>query len=69
MFQPSVLALFLYFPEDKSEYIPAVISLTIFMIAAFFTMRFIIKISKREALKAKELEEQIKNNHFTQRDS
>ncbi|MEH7353264.1 hypothetical protein V7150_06735 [Neobacillus drentensis] len=68
MFQPSVLTLFLYFPEDKSEYIPAVISLTIFMIAAFFTMRFIIKISKREAQKAKELEEQIKNNQFTQRD-
>ncbi|MBO0958901.1 hypothetical protein J1P26_04085 [Neobacillus sp. MM2021_6] len=69
MFQPSVLALFLYFPEDKSEYIPAVISLTIFMIAAFFTMRFIMRISKREAEKTKALEEQIKNNQSTQRDS
>ncbi|EKN69457.1 hypothetical protein BABA_10366 [Neobacillus bataviensis LMG 21833] len=69
MFQPSVLALFLYFPEDKSEYIPAVISLTIFMIAAFFTMRFIMKVSRREAEKTKALEEQIKNNQSTQRDS
>ena len=69
MFQPSVLSLFLYFPEDKSEYIPAVISLTIFMIAAFFTMRFIIKVSRREAEKTKALEEQIKNNQSTQRDS
>ncbi|MFZ7944034.1 hypothetical protein [Neobacillus sp. 19] len=69
MFQPSVLALFLYFPEDKSEYIPAAISLTIFMIGAFFTMRLIIKVSKREAEKAKALEEQLKNNQSTQRNS
>ncbi|MEH7110667.1 hypothetical protein [Bacillus sp. JJ1764] len=61
MFQPAVLSLFLYFPEDKSEYIPAAISLIIFMIAAALTMRLIIKISKREAQKAKELEEKLKN--------
>ncbi|MFF2446777.1 hypothetical protein ACFVSW_06695 [Neobacillus sp. NPDC058068] len=69
MFLPSVLSLFLYFPEDKSEYIPAVISLTIFMIAAVFTMRFIIKYSKREAQKAKELEEQLKNQEQTPKNS
>jgi hypothetical protein len=61
--------MFLYFPEDKSEYIPAVISLTIFMIGAVFTMRFIIKVSKREAQKAKEFEEQLKNQDHTQRNS
>lgn len=55
-----VLSLFLYFPEDKSEYIPAVISLVIFMIAAVITMRVIIRISRREAQKAKEFEEQLK---------
>lgn len=62
MFHPLVLSLFLYFPEDKSEYIPAAISFTIFLIAAIFTMRFIIKTSKRQAEKAKELEEKIKND-------
>ncbi|MDR6121825.1 hypothetical protein QFZ87_001422 [Bacillus sp. SLBN-46] len=70
MFLPSVLSLFLYFPEDKSEYIPASITFAIFLIGALLTMRFIIKISKREAQKAKELEEQIlKNNQSNQRNS
>ncbi|MEH7301819.1 hypothetical protein [Neobacillus drentensis] len=70
MFLPSVLSLFLYFPEDKSEYIPAAITFAIFLIGALLTMRFIIKISKREAQKTKELEEQIlKNNQSNQRNS
>ncbi|MGG3564131.1 hypothetical protein ABES03_21310 [Neobacillus rhizosphaerae] len=70
MFLPSVLSLFLYFPEDKSEYIPAGITFVIFLIGALLTMRFIIKISKREAQKTKELEEQIlKNNQSNQRNS
>lgn len=59
MLEWTVLSLFLYFPEDKSEYLPAAISLGIFAIAAFFTFRFIVKISKKEALKAKELEERL----------
>jgi hypothetical protein len=59
MFQPFVLSLFLYFPEDKSEYIPAVISLSIFFIGALIAMRFFIVHSKREAAKAKELEKKI----------
>ena len=57
MFQMLVLSMFLYFPEDKSEYIPAAITFVIFLIGAVLTMRFIIKVSKREAQKAKELEE------------
>jgi hypothetical protein len=61
MIQWYVLSLFLYFPEDKSEYIPAAISFFIFFIGAIFTMRFIISISKREEKKAKELEEKLKN--------
>ncbi|PLS01349.1 hypothetical protein [Neobacillus cucumis] len=70
MFLPSVLALFLYFPEDKSEYIPAAITCFIFLIGALLTMRLIIKISNREAQKAKELEEQIiKKNQSSQRNS
>lgn len=39
---------FLYFPEDKSEYIPAFISLVIFMILALATMYFFYKKSKKE---------------------
>ncbi|MCA1064916.1 hypothetical protein QTG56_09680 [Rossellomorea sp. AcN35-11] len=55
-----VLNLFLYFPEDKSEYIPASITMAIFLIAALLTFRLIIKVSKREELKTKKMEEQAK---------
>lgn len=51
--------LFLYFPEDKSEYIPAAITSVIFLVAAAIVMRLIIKYSRKEEGKAKELEEQI----------
>jgi hypothetical protein len=69
MFQPFVISLFLYFPEDKSEYGPAAITFTIFLIGAFLTMRYIIKISKREALKAKELEDKIMSQQHSQGNS
>lgn len=39
---------FLYFPEDKSEYIPALIALVIFMIGAAFAMYFFYRKSKQE---------------------
>ncbi|WP_108670705.1 hypothetical protein [Peribacillus acanthi] len=55
----AILGLFLYFPEDKSEYIPAGITSFIFLVAAVITMRFIINVSKKEAKKAKELEDEI----------
>ncbi|MBI0577547.1 hypothetical protein IEC97_09255 [Neobacillus cucumis] len=63
MFQPHILSLFLYFPKDKSEYIPAAITFLIFFIGAIFAMKYIIAISKREAKKAKELEDRIMNQH------
>jgi hypothetical protein len=69
MFQPSVLSLFLYFPEDKSEYLPAGITFLVFLIGALLTMRFIINVSKKEAQKAKELEERLKNQQPPQRNS
>jgi hypothetical protein len=69
MFQPLVISLFLYFPEDKSEYGPAAITFIIFLIGAFLTMRYIIKISKREALKAKELEDKIMSQQHSQGNS
>jgi energy-converting hydrogenase Eha subunit H len=59
-----ILNLFLYFPEDKSEYIPAMITFTLFMIAAVLAMRFIIKISKRQEEKAKEFEEQLRKQNI-----
>jgi flagellar biosynthesis/type III secretory pathway M-ring protein FliF/YscJ len=58
MLSSYVLNLFLYFPEDKSEYIPASITMAIFLIAALMTFRLIIKVSKREELKTKKMEEE-----------
>ncbi|NRD76381.1 hypothetical protein HPT25_02620 [Bacillus sp. BRMEA1] len=69
MFQTLVLSDFLYFPQDKSDYIPATISLAFFMLLAFITMRIIIKISKREEEKAKEFEEQLKKRDSIQENS
>jgi flagellar biosynthesis/type III secretory pathway M-ring protein FliF/YscJ len=57
---PFIVGLFLYFPEDKSEYIPAAFSFLIFLIMAIIVMRIIIKVSKRELEKAKEVEEKMK---------
>lgn len=59
MFQWYVLSLFLYFPEDKSEYIPAAITSVIFLAGALLTMRLIIRKSRKDEEKAKELEEKI----------
>ncbi|MDR4889381.1 hypothetical protein RGU12_17970 [Fredinandcohnia sp. QZ13] len=56
-----ILNLFLYFPEDKSEYIPAAIKLVICIIIAVVVFRLIIKHSKKEQAKAEELEKQIMN--------
>lgn len=39
---------FLYFPEDKMEYIPAFITLVIFMIGAIAAMYFLFRKSKKE---------------------
>ncbi|MFD1708677.1 hypothetical protein ACFSCZ_18550 [Siminovitchia sediminis] len=50
---------FLYFPEDKSEYIPAMISMAIFGVACVLTFIWIRKISKKQELKTKEIEERI----------
>ncbi len=50
-----IVGLFLYFPEDKTEYIPAAITLVIFTIVAFFAFRFILRVSKKEENKVNEL--------------
>ncbi|EMT45020.1 MULTISPECIES: hypothetical protein [Anoxybacillus] len=59
-----IFGLFLYFPEDKTEYIPAAISFTAFFIAAVLTMRVIVKVSKRQEEKAKQLEEQLQKQRI-----
>ncbi|MBC5638198.1 MULTISPECIES: hypothetical protein [Ornithinibacillus] len=54
---------FLYFPEDKSEYIPAVITLIIFMIAAAVAFYFFYKHSKKQEQKFNsEYESQLDEN-------
>ena len=50
---------FLYFPEDKTEYIPAVVSFVIFMTLLVITFRWIRKTSKKQELATKEIEERI----------
>ena len=42
---------FLYFPEDKSEYLPAVITLVIFMSLAVVAVYFMIKKSRKDEAK------------------
>lgn len=59
MYHWFVISLFLYFPEDKTEYIPAAITSFVFLIGAILTMRLIIKVSKKEAQKAKEYEQAV----------
>ena len=56
MMQAIIMNLYLYFPEDKTEYIPAFIWMLVFFIGAFLTWRFVIKISKKEEEKIKEQE-------------
>jgi len=51
--------MFLYFPEDKSEYIPATIKLVICVIVAIIVFRLFIKHSKKEQAKAEELEKRL----------
>lgn len=50
---------FLYFPEDKSAYIPAAFQFLIFAILCVLAFRWIVKISKKQEEETKELEEQI----------
>ncbi|WP_088006548.1 hypothetical protein [Indiicoccus explosivorum] len=55
----TILMPFLYFPEDKSEYIPAAIEFVLIMVIAVLAFRWILKKSKREEEKTKEIEDRI----------
>ncbi|AYC29943.1 hypothetical protein [Paenisporosarcina cavernae] len=50
---------FLYFPEDKTEYIPAAIEFAIFAVLCVLAFRWIVKKSKQQEAKTKALEEKI----------
>lgn len=56
-----MIILFLYFPEDKSEYIPAAFSFFLFAIVCILTFKWIVKKSKKQEEQTKELEEHILN--------
>lgn len=47
---------FLYFPEDKSLYLPAAIEFAILMIVVFATFRLIRRIAARQAENTQDLE-------------
>lgn len=53
---------FLYFPDNKLEYLPSIALLIVTLAAAMYTMMFILKVSKKQERKAKELEQQILAN-------
>jgi flagellar biosynthesis/type III secretory pathway M-ring protein FliF/YscJ len=58
MLNAFILNLFLYFPEDKTEYIPAAFWMILFGTAAVLTFRWIMKVSKKEEEKTKKAEEE-----------
>ncbi|WP_102347663.1 hypothetical protein [Bacillus sp. Marseille-P3661] len=49
----------LYFPENKLEYIPSLISLAAIIIITILVVQFVIRYSKKEEEKAKELERRL----------
>ncbi|WP_047983666.1 type II secretion system protein [Ornithinibacillus californiensis] len=57
---------FLYFPEDKSEYIPAIITLVVFIIAAAVALYFFYKHSQKQE---KQFNMEYKNQIETQLDN
>lgn len=59
--------LFLYFPEDKVEYIPAFLSFVLFGIACVLTFRWIVKKSRKQEEQTKELEERILRERLEQK--
>ena len=50
---------FLYFPDDKSAYIPAAFEFLIFAVICVLVFRWIIKKSKKQEEQTKELEKRI----------
>lgn len=53
---------YLYFPDNRLEYIPATISFVLVIIIALFAIKFLKKHSEKELLKAMEIESKILEN-------
>ena len=63
----SVLGMiYLYFPEDKTEYIPAVITLAIFVLACVLSFMAIIKYSRKEEKRAEEISKRLEKEKYFQ---
>ncbi len=60
--------LFLYFPEDKTEYIPALLTFSVFLIACVLVFLWVRKVSKRQEEQAKKLEEQLQETLMEKED-
>jgi len=60
---------FLYFPEDKTEYISAAISMFFFAILLVLTFMWIRRKSKKQELEAKEFEERILRERREQKEN
>ncbi|MDG5471809.1 hypothetical protein P6709_08615 [Jeotgalibacillus sp. ET6] len=62
-----MLQLFLYFPEDKSEYIPAAFWMLLFLVLTVLTFRWIVRVSKKQEEKTREFEEEINRERQQQK--
>ncbi|WP_391116604.1 hypothetical protein [Psychrobacillus sp. L3] len=51
--------LYLYFPEDKTEYIPVVIELLVLIGICILLFRWLMKKSNKDAEKAREIEAKV----------
>ncbi|MEW9502010.1 hypothetical protein [Jeotgalibacillus marinus] len=54
-----ILNLFLYFPEDKSEYIPAAFWMLLFLVFTIYTFRWIVRVSKKQEEQTREMAEEV----------
>jgi len=61
---------YLYFPKDKTEYIPAFLTFLIITIISFMVVKLLIRLSKKEAAKFEELERKLQTtNHCKEEDN
>ena len=51
--------LYLYFPEDKTEYIPVVLQFLVLLIICILVFRWLKKKSSKEAEEARKIEEKV----------
>ncbi|TDL30368.1 hypothetical protein E2R51_18895 [Jeotgalibacillus sp. S-D1] len=67
MYQWFMLNLFLYFPEDKTEYIPAAFWMLLFLVITVLTFRWILRVSKKQEEKTRKLEEEVTRQNQQQK--